>query len=707
MSTKFNYSSIGKSVDGTTFCSGVETFAENIIEDSEEDSVIVFPSATGWASLRSSAYRMTTENAEAHLPLPIYKIKKLLVKLPELRILKAVAPDYEISCDAKELKKGGDGVSFNNEVDITGAIVTDTEWNSLLLATDSVDYTKNLRKDNSFYYADGSDKISFLNTVNKLGAFIFVNDTPSYERLLRYALYHTASDYSAIISSETISFNDLAGNGGYLAGIPDIRKWQFRIEYVPMSSKTKIRARKNAPTKEEYIQPFNQRAEINAASAFGKNMYLTAQKTGCKEIKLVKNYTRLNDIPPLGALVRHNGKKYRLVANHYDFTNTVYVKVTHTLSENWSEKSKHVAVDQKYRNWTIPQETLWRNLYWEDYLRVGTSIKTSDDVTGGIALEHIMQVLSLDSSADVTVDTFSWYTYDTVFGNIDVDDKEDSEVNAELRGASIPCSTYGIANSMIFSASFKDNLSAGLRASAWGEDYLCEETLYCKADGTLDNVNVILGKGCGVAASFAIDDNMTFNQATTVGLVESVQNVFYPAILRLPVETDEGTKYVFANKVQTPVFDEEFCVYKDAGEAIKFTYQIHLIGEDDCVFGNKFAEHNPLIKDWKGKNRTFRVWLLTHYVREGVDVLETIAGDEYREKDEEWKFFDVEPEEQTSSEIAIYGDVFKLTLKLAISEDLKEPKYKAWAITDEKNNLYVACNDASVETLYFQLHHKR
>lgn len=704
MSNKFNYSSIGKTVDGTTFCSGVETLAENIIEDSEEDSVIVFPSATGWASLRSSAYRMTTENAEAHLPLPIYKIKKLLVKLPELRILKAVAPDYEISCDAKELKKGGDGVSFNNEVDITGAIVTDTEWNSLLLATDSVDYTKNLRKDNSFYYADGSDKISFLNTVNKLGAFIFVNDTPSYERLLRYALYHTASDYSAIISSETISFNDLAGNGGYLAGIPDIRKWQFRIEYVPMSSKTKIRARKNAPTKEEYIQPFNQRAEINAASAFGKNMYLTAQKTGCKEIKLVKNYTRLNDIPPLGALVRHNGKKYRLVANHYDFTNTVYVKVTHTLSENWSEKSKHVAVDQKYRNWSIPQDTLWRNIYWEDYLRVGTSRKRGEDVTGGIALEYIMQVLSVTSSSDVTVDTFSWYTYDTVLGNID------GEVNAELRGASIPCSTYGIANSMIFSASFKDNLSAGLRASAWGEDsegkdnYLCEETLYCKADGTLDNVNVILGKGCGVAASFAIDDSMTINQATTVGLVESVQNVFYPAILRLPVVTDDVTDYLFANIVQTPVFDEKFCVYKDAGEAIKFTYQIHLIGEDDCVFGNKFAEHNPLIKDWKGKNRTFRVWLLTHYVREGVDVLETIAGDEYREKDEEWKFFDVEPEEQTSSE---YGDVFKLTLKLAISEDLKEPKYKAWAITDENNNLYVACNDASVETLYFQLHHKR
>lgn len=699
MSNKFNYSSIGKTVDGTTFCSGVETLAENIIEDSEDDSVIVFPSATGWASLRSSSYRMTTENAEAHLHLPIYKINQILIKFDNMKFKWKEETEQEASLSDF---KNSEGQSIS-EIDITNFVVNAKEWEALPIAENGESegfpkYCFGFFKDNTFYWEQGSSKIPFLSTVYTKGTTIlggiFADQTPSYERLVRTIFYKIGSDYT--YQTHLISLKNVAKR--VFSIVCDVRKWQFRIEYVPMSSKTKIRARKNAPTKEEYIQPFNQRAEINAASAFGKNMYLTAQKTGCKEIKLVKNYTRLNDIPPLGALVRHNGKKYRLVANHYDITNTVYVKVTHTLSENWSEKSKHVAVDQKYRNWPIPQDTLWRNLYWEDYLRVGTSRKRGEDVTGGIALEHIMQVLSITSSADVTVDTFSWYTYDTVLGNVEVVD------NAELRGASIPCSTYGIANSMIFSASFKDNLSAGLRASAWEEDnYLCEETLYCKADGTLDNVNVILGKGCGVAASFEIDDNMSVNQSTTVGLLESVQNVVYPAILRLPVDTD----YAFANMVQTPVFDEKFCVYKDAGEAIKFTYQIHLIGEDDCVFGNKFAEHNPLIKDWKGTNRTLRVWLLTHYVREGVDVLETTTGDEYREKDEEWKFFDVEPEEQTSSEISVYGDVFKLTLKLAISEYLKEPKYKAWAITDENNNLYVACNDKAITTLYFQLHHKR
>lgn len=704
MSNKLSYSSIGKIVDGTTYCSGVETLAENIIEDSEEDATITFPSKTGWASLRSSSYRLTTENAEAHLPLPIYKIKSVMIKIPEKTIGFNTSGLDDIKFYLSDFKNE-DKENFSG-FEITNYVLQKNEWEALSIAEAGRNgytpkYCYGIFKDNTFFWEENSNIIHIISTVYKKGELSPADKTPVWERLLRTVFNNIGGQYKYERDDVSYSLSDMATTFWYIVG--DVRKWQFRIEYVPMTSKTKIRARKNAPTKEEYIQPFNQRAEINAASAFGKNMYLTAQKTGCKGIKLVKNYTRLNDIPPLGALVRHNGKKYRLVANHYDFTNTVYVKVTHTLSENWSEKSKHVAVDQKYRNWSIPQDTLWRNLYWEDYLRVGTSRKRGEDVTGGIALEHIMQVLSVTSSSDVTVDTFSWYTYDTVFGNIDVDDKEDSEVNAELRGASIPCSTYGIANSMIFSASFKDNLSAGLRASAWGEDYLCEETLYCKADGTLDNVNVILGRGCGVAASFAIDDSMKDYQSIALAELEIVQNVVYPAILRLPV----GTDYAFANIVQTPVFDEKFCVYKDAGEAIKFTYQIHLIGEDDCVFGNKFAEHNPLIKDWKGKNRTFMVWLLTHYVREGVDVLETTTGDEYREKDEEWKFFDVEPEEQTSNEISEYGAVFKLTLKLAISEDLKEPKYKAWAITDEKNNLYVACNDKKITTLYFQLHHKR
>lgn len=663
-SKKLNYLSIGKTVDGTTFCSGVETLAENIIEDNEQDSVLTFPSSTEWASMRSSSYRMTSDNVEAHLPLPIYKIKSVKVKLA----------DFDIKYDLKSYKytefKDENGNSPPLEFDITQFVVNKKEWEALPLANSTNEYLSGIYKDNTFYWDEGDNKIPFLSTVYKIGLLIFADETTTYYRVLRSAIRQIKNIHSYKLQDIAIGGSvydlylyDAVGNTSVFDGMSaKIQDWQFRIEYVPVSSKTKIRARKNAPTQQEYIQPFNQRAEINAASAFGKNMWLTAQKTGCKQIKIVKNYTRLKDIPPLGALVRHNGRRYRLVANHYVQTNTVYLQVTHTLSENWTERSKHVAVDQKYRNWSIPQETLWRNLYWEDYLRVGSSIKDASNASGGVDINDIMELFTL-SGAGKTIDTFAWYPADDL-GTITIEDTEH-----EVKGVTVPCSTYGIANSLIFSASFKDNLSAGLRANEWAKkndkgeiSYTCEEALYCKADGTVSTARVSLGEG-----------------------IKNYNSVCYPSVC-------EGV-----NLVENEVFNKEFFIYKDPGEALKFTYQIHLIGEDDCFFGNKFAEHNTLIKKWGDTGRQFRVWLLTHYIRDGIDVLETTTGD----------WFSVHSLSSPSFSLGTQDGAKTLTLSEAVANTLAGGGYFAWAITDEKNNLYVACNDVSVKTLYFQLHHKR
>lgn len=663
-SKKLNYLSIGKTVDGTTFCSGVETLAENIIEDNEQDSVLTFPSSTEWASMRSSSYRMTSDNVEAHLPLPIYKIKSVKVKLA----------DFDIKYDLKSYKytefKDENGNSPPLEFDITQFVVNKKEWEALPLANSTKEYLSGIYKDNTFYWDEGDNKIPFLSTVYKIGLLIFADETTTYYRVLRSAIRQIKNIHSYKLQDIAIGGSvydlylyDAVGNTSVFDGMSaKIQDWQFRIEYVPISSKTKIRARKNAPTQQEYIQPFNQRAEINAASAFGKNMWLTAQKTGCKQIKIVKNYTRLKDIPPLGALVRHNGRRYRLVANHYVQTNTVYLQVTHTLSENWTERSKHVAVDQKYRNWSIPQETLWRNLYWEDYLRVGSSIKDASNASGGVDINDIMELFTL-SSEGKTIDTFAWYPADDL-GTITIEDTEH-----KVKGVTVPCSTFGIANSLIFSASFKDNLSAGLRANEWAKkndkgeiSYTCEEALYCKADGTVSTARVSLGEG-----------------------IKNYNSVCYPSVC-------EGV-----NLVENEVFNKEFFIYKDPGEALKFTYQIHLIGEDDCFFGNKFAEHNTLIKKWGDTKRQFRVWLLTHYIRDGIDVLETTTGD----------WFSVHSLSSPSFSLGTQDGAKTLTLSEAVANTLAGGGYFAWAITDEKNNLYVACNDVRVKTLYFQLHHKR
>lgn len=52
MSNNFKYDSYGNSIEGTDYCSGVETFAQNLIENNSNDASIIFPSSNGWATAR-------------------------------------------------------------------------------------------------------------------------------------------------------------------------------------------------------------------------------------------------------------------------------------------------------------------------------------------------------------------------------------------------------------------------------------------------------------------------------------------------------------------------------------------------------------------------------------------------------------------------------------------------------------------------------
>jgi hypothetical protein len=498
----------------------------------------------------------------------------------------------------------------------------------------------------------------------------------------------------------------------------DVRDWLFRIEYVPMTSKTKIRARKNAPTAVDYIQPFNQRAEINAVSALGKNMYLTAQKTGVREIKIVKNYTRLADIPPLGALVRHNGKRYRLVANTYNQTNTVFIQVTHTLSENWASRSKHVALDQKYRNWKIPQDILWRNLYWEDFVLISPELDVGvmyqkEDAKASVPLSHIMQGLKIDHSDDSTADTMFF-----IKGNNGV--LGDIRYHDQLYGVCTPCSTMVVGNSIVFAGEMKDNLSAGLRQSQSNPN-LCEEVLYCNEDGTLEKMCVILSdgvkNGAFNAASGETDDidptlinewdtpnGLTSDGRTIIETAEEDARKAYPQTCYYPYSSSTGKSYNYRvpctiNAPAKVLMHNDFYLDKDPGEALKFTYQVHFISVGDIIVGSKLAEHNPLIKHWE-KNRQFRLWGMKAPIGEGADVFIPRDDEPSWEKlsdDIDGNTFTVADRTQDLDG----KEVFELTINNELTDCV------GWCITDEKNNIYLACNDRNIKKLCFQMTHKR
>ncbi len=683
--SKIQYSSYGNSIDGTNYCSGVDTLAENIIEDNEEDAVLVFPSKDGWANLRSTSYRMTTENAEAVIPSPIYKIKKFFIKTPDVKLDEN---RYRLADYINPVTKQ----SFLDEFDITHFVFAKKEWDSLPIAEDvgAFDiplYCYGPHKDNTFFWEDSSFTIPFVGTIYRKGSFLSVDDSPVYERLLRTIIFQENQKGGNYELSEGVGVT-LRSALRKCDKLPtDVRNWLFRIEYVPISTKTKIRARKAAKTREEFIQPFNQRAEINAASAFGKNMYLTAQKTGVKELVLVKRYTRLADIPPIGTIISQNGKTYRLVANNYKVTNTIYVEVTHVYSENWSRKSQHVSVDQKYRNWKIPQDILWRNLYREDYLICSTSPITPlvpSKLSVGLATQLF---LCGDTSEDKTIKNLSWLFT--------------PKAKTAIKGVTVPCATYGMANSMLFSATFKDNLSAGLTMAKEpnedSQEALCEEAFYCNEDGTLDKATVILTSGLSSrrydpeSDSFGSDE---FNPA--VGMANIKASSDYP---KISIYTDLLGNKAAANAPKDELYRDTYKILKNPGEALKYTYQVHIVPDQAdlgvIVIGDKFAELSPLVKEW-GDTRTLKLVFSERPLREGEQIVE---GDVYRQVEDTRYFTFISETRQGYASISLV-DSMKNVL-------YKSSNYVAWAICDEKNRLLIGCNDKHKYKIFFYMVHKR
>ena len=660
MSIKFGYDSYGNSIDGTDYCSGVETFAQNLIEDNELDAAITFPSIDGWAIPRAEDYILTDSNAKMIVSEKIYRPLKIYVSPDYFRVTVHVdnGVTYVMLGAVKDIN--GNPINGANIVDY---VVEQAVFNTLPAAKSG-----GLNKGNVFYYTQGDNKINFGEDIHKIFGF----DIPNYVSLFKkWAEEATAkkifSEYYIDFAGEPLKLSEHEYKIEYFDQSVDysalkVKDIKFRVSYIPMSSDIKLRARKSVRQQEEYIQPINQRAEINSASALGKFMYNTAQKMGTEQITLVKFYTKIGDIPPLGCRVKHNGQHYILTANSLEMTNCVQVKVTHTLSKNWSNKSQYVSVDQKYRNYKIPADILWRNMHWEDYIEITTDgvvenaeagdllMSVIDDSTTKRAI--IPRIFICDKTDDVTITSFFLY-----------------RANRESYdwGVTVPCTTIGMANSMVFSASMKDNLSAGLRISEENNQY-CEEVFYCEKNGKLDYARAVLSGGINIT------DAGAYPQAT----------------LTINTPTDK-------------VFDEIFYISKDPGEALKFTYQCHWISDEgDIVIGSKLAENHPLVKKWT-ENRKFRFLALRKPLRQGED---KVRPEEHMDililTDEQRKgYFGMQ------DLISDTQKAFKLMLVGAGLSLLNNAGVKAWAITDENYNLYIGCNDKSKTTLYFSHIHER
>lgn len=644
--SKLQFNSFTKNIDGQEYCSEVETLAENMIESNEQEASIVYPAPGKFITVRAANYRITDTDLVVDLPYPIYKLVsvKLIPNGVMLYANNSIGNEYITGWNSFV---DVDGNAF--VPDIAKYILTEMEYAALPIASAGDTGTADAfgkYKQTAFTYSGNKIKI-------RAESYPLIGD--AFEQPV-YAWFIGILPLLAPKRTYKAGTTWLENAAVYSDVLNPVKAkdWKFQIEYIPMTSATKMKAHKAEATTQDYTQVVNQRAEVNNAEAFGKYLHTTAQKTGTEKLAIAKIYKRLADVPPIGAVVKHNGERYRLIANSWNITNPFTFTVTHLLSKNWSSKSKHIAVDQKYRNWNIPFDSyIWRTIYYEEFIEVGEEITANNETEFYYTDKCIADTFSTEQQSVQPLNSLFLYR-----GR-----------GAAAYGVVTPTTTMAVGNSFIISATMQDNLSAGLRVSATDPAF-CEEVLYPEPDGTLEYAQIILSSGI---------DGYSANE--------------YPAAL------------VHVNAPSNKVFSKYFYLDKDPGEALKITIQTHFLPNADwVVIGNALAQKVPYISD---KQRWFALYALKHHIRDGIDKVDedTFNGAQLlvREVDDIYK-----PAGGFSSYVLCDGN--KLSFAESVNTNLDNAKangYVAWVLVDENENLLIGSNDITKREVYFNWRKER
>ena len=641
--TDFPYFSYAEGEDINQVCSEIDTDISNVIATNQGTASVVFPSQNGWITPRTDDVRLTDSNCEIQTPNIIEKPIKILLSTEGIRARTTVTASAEFENLDTYIKR--------DFIDVTKYFVEKKKYESLQVLVGSYRaWETELYKNNTSYWIENSNKLFI--AVEEFRNGVLFHTPKAICNLIQAAIYdkYWSGDSSTIIINE--QKKTLGG-----IDIPDIREIKFRIEYISRNTSSKIRAVKQEKCGYEYVQPFNQRAEIVDASSLGKELNKTVNQMGVSYIKAAWRYQSLNDILPIGTAFVKDSETYILTVNECELTSHDNILVTHTFCKGWSMISSYLKQNKAYRNTKIPTDTLVRNLYYRDYFIISDKILTGEKgLLTERGVKNVSRVFGDRLYSDTEINNFGLYKKQQANGNYDT-------------GVVISADSLGCANSILLSAKLQNNLTAGKQVEK-ENDYYCKEVLY-----TNDNGEFIDG-----TAKFVFGSIM--------------KSTLYPHLL--PESNIKESPW--RNAMDGQVLEEEFSVEKSSAEHINFTYQVPFVSDmTDIVIGSDtlIANNCPLVHNMEG-HLQYRLWGLKLPLMKSTVAVNSVYGTKivditYTDKKQYWTVENVE---------TANSKYFSLNLTL---QGKMQGNYIGWAITDENGYLYVARNSKPNENqvLYF------
>lgn len=664
--TDLHYVSYAMGHEVNDVCSAVDTDIANIIPANQETASVVYPAPNAWVTPRTEDVRITTDNCKIILPEIIEKILKIYVNTTTFEV--------------RVYQQGGGGVTTKsayeilgiNQLDVTKYFPEYKKWQTLLtFGGTNNKQTPNLYKNNTCCWQEDTELIELLADTYYYGDIGEIAAHPAYENLLDSAILNKYGTY--IGNNEWVLHVETEFDGYVLSNIflHNIRDLQFRIEYIPRGNSTKLHAVKQEQCDYESVIPFNQRAEIVDAESLSRELKKEVNQRGVDYAKLVHFYTSLAAVPQRGAAFTVGNDQYTITVNEYEQTNNQNIKVTHTFAKNWVLQSSYLKQNKEYRNTNIPTDILERNLHYEDYIVIDESHYSDNDGALINGTTEPAETQFLQSFSMVFLGQGGAQGYYSEVNAAAFYGREFGGVNNE--GGIVSVSSFAVANSIVFSAKTKNNLSVGIRCGDPGDDEdddYCYDVFYTNDDGELDN-NVLAVK-FGVTLHDTDVDSYPFSH-------DGSENSVVDGFAKLTLYVD-----------------------KSSGEQTNLTYQAHVVSAlTDVIVGEMITRNNPLVCETNGtEEKTFQLWGLTQKLPKMATVVDT----QYGAMLATWSGYN-------SEYIYVFTNTnrpyFDLTYYISNVNGLIGGGYVGWAVTDENGRLYLARNKEpdGDETLCFNYRH--
>ena len=642
--TDFPYFSYAEGEDINQVCSEIDTDISNVIATNQGTASVVFPSQNGWITPRTDDVRLTTDNCEIILPSIPEKILHIYLNADTVKI-RGLAPGETGATRIHKLSE----IIKTEKLDLIGFIPEYKKYSSLKTYNGAI-YNSNsieLCKNNACYWTENTNKITIVS-----GGDLFENN--AYENAIKSAVL---KQYGGNGETDILYVNGEKAQLDIIYNSKEIMDYQFRVEYVSRDTSTKIRAVKQEMCNYEYVQPFNQRAEIVDAPALGNEMDKTVNQMGVPYIKAAWRYKSLSDILPIGTAFVKDSETYILTVNECELTSHDNILVTHTFSKNWSMISSYLKQNKQYRNTKIPTDILSSNLHYQDYFVISDKEEEGEvgllSLYGGIS--YASSVFGDRVTDQTEVNNFAIYRTSGGLGT----------------GAVISANSFAIKKSLVFAAQLQNNMTAGKQVDPDNE-YYCKEVLYAGNNGII--IEGLMEFGIGL------------NNINAYSLPFS----------------DKGTG---ENIIKNPIVSSEFRIEKSSAMQISMTYQVHFVSDmHDIIIGGLLAENNPLIRD-VDKDFKYQLWGLTRPLPKTAIIVDSTFGQKVADIDSANKvnYWRVSMGEKTSANI-----VKNRNFNIRLLSGILLGDFIGWAITDENGMLYLARNsNPNVEqTLFFNHLHK-